>query len=253
MNSHYRQASRWLFLTVFFMAATLAEAAGSANPMDLPYTPPMDMPLMDKTSPASSDLYGRVVKTMDAGGYTYVQLDSGEQKVWAAGPITPIKVGDAVKVSTNMPMQHFYSKALKQDFDLVYFTNTITVAGAHTMASTAQDPHHTQAPLTSSTPLASIKKAKNGKTIAEIYKERKQLAGKQVRVRGKVIKYFGNIYGKNWLHIQDSSTGQNLLVITGDNSKRDVVLVEGTVVLNKDNGIGHVYEVALDNAKLLDK
>ena len=74
-----------------------------------------------------------------------------------------------------------------------------------------------------------------------------------MRVRGKVIKYIGNIYGKNWLHIQDSSSQKNLLVITADKSHADVVLVEGTVTLNKDNGIGHVYDVVLENARLISK
>lgn len=250
-----QNAHRYQFLLLPLLVLSTAVAwAGQPSGMEIPYMPPIDMMQTGHAADhaAAPDIYGRVVQTMDSGGYTYVQLDTGEHKVWAAGPITPVKKGDAVKVSINMPMQHFHSKTLKRDFDLVYFSNKIVVAG-NTKLVPAMEPHRGMPPGGSHVPLTGIKQAKHGKTIAEIYRERKQLAGKQVRVRGKVIKYIGNIYGKNWLHIQDSSSQKNLLVITADKSHADVVLVEGTVTLNKDNGIGHVYDVVLENARLISK
>ncbi len=253
MNIHNKFAGQLLLLP-FLMLAGAATMAAEKGGMEIPYTPPINMMQTGHvgTQAAEHDLYGRVVQTMDSGGYTYVQLDTGDHKVWAAGPITPVKKGDAVKVGTNMPMQHFHSKTLKRDFSLIYFSNSIVVAGAPKM-NASMDPHHGMLPKTENVPVTKIKKAKGGKTIAEIYSKRKQLAGKRIRVRGKVIKYIGNIFGKNWMHIADGSSKQNLLVITADKKQAEVVLVEGTVVLNKDNGIGHVYPVVLDDAKVISK
>jgi len=219
-------------------------------------------------------LYGTVVKTMDSGGYTYVQLDTGKQKVWAAGPVTPVKQGDAVRINTGMPMKNFHSTTLKRDFELVYFSTELRVADSNAMQASNKSmlmrmmsdnhpdslhlmpktpPHPGATATQGDIPLGKIKRAENGKTIAEIYKQRKQLAGKRVRVRGKLIKYVGNIYGKNWLHIRDNSTKQDLLVITGEKVSKNagLLLVEGTVVLDKDNGIGHIYPAVLDKARIL--
>jgi len=253
MDTQVKLTGRVLLLPCLLLAGTMANA-GKPDGMDMPYTPPLEMFHTGQVTEqaASHDLYGRVMQTIDSGGYTYVQLDTGKQKVWAAGPITPLKKGDAVKVSTSMPMQHFHSKTLKRDFDLIYFSNTIVVAGMPKVTAD-MDPHHGMPPKTEDVPATKVSKAKGGKTIAEIYSMRQQLAGKRIRVRGKVIKYVGNIYGKNWIHIEDGSSKQDLLVITGDKNHADVLLVEGTVVLNKDNGIGHIYPVALDDAKVIGK
>jgi hypothetical protein len=251
MKTRNKLQSWFLLLPLALLCGTVANA-GEPGAMDIPYTPPIKMMQTghEAGQPAVRDLYGRVLETMNSGGYTYVRLDTGEEKVWAAGPITPVKKGDAVKVRTDMPMRHFHSKSLKRDFDLVYFSNTIVVAGKN-KTKTAMDPHQGMTQQGGETPAVKVKKAKNGKTIIEIYNKRKQLAGKRVRVRGKVIKYIGNIYGKNWIHIQDGSSKKSLLVITSDKNHADVILVEGTVVLNKDNGIGHVYPVVLDDAKVI--
>ena len=44
-------------------------------------------------------------------------------------------------------------------------------------------------PKTVKTKIEGIKKAEGGKTVAEIFKEKSDLAGKEVVVPGKVVKY----------------------------------------------------------------
>jgi hypothetical protein len=247
MNTRYRQLGQLLLLPLLLVSGALAQA-GESGPMDLPYYPPIQM-----QAAAAQGIFGRVVETMDAAPYTYVLLDTGKQKVWAAGPITAVKIGDAVSVSAELPMRHFHSKTLKRDFDLVYFSNRLALAGEAGMKASVA-PYAGMKHMAEDASLARIKKADKGKTIAEIYSERKQLAGKRVRVRGKVMKYISNVFGKNWLHIQDGSSEKNLLVLTTNTTEPGAVVVaEGTVSLNKDNGIGHVYEVVLENASLSTK
>lgn len=249
MDTLSRYAGHCLLILVAYLyiyPANAAEAGAGTSLM-----PPS--PISKHTS--TDVLYGLVTRTMNAAGYTYVQLQAGKRMVWAAGPITPVKKGDAVRINTNMPMRDFHSTALKRDFSLLYFTDSIVVApGAHmqaAMSSNQQAPMQMPPASQAKTQARAIAPAKNGKTIAEIFSQRQHLKGKQVRVRGEVVKYIGNIFGKNWIHIRDNSTGKTLLVITGDSTRHDVILVKGTVALDKDNGIGHVYKVVLDHAHIL--
>ena len=65
---------------------------------------------------------GKVTDVITAAGFTYAEVDTGKEKVWAAGPdVTPLKKGDIVAFSTEMPMQNFHSKSLGRDFSVIYF------------------------------------------------------------------------------------------------------------------------------------
>ena len=41
---------------------------------------------------------GKVLETMNAGGYTYINVDNGSEKIWAAAPQFAVKVGEKVNV-----------------------------------------------------------------------------------------------------------------------------------------------------------
>ncbi len=73
---------------------------------------------------------GKVVETMDTAGYTYVHVDVGGKKIWAAAPQFKVKVGNTVSVPEGLPMSNYYSKTLKRTFDLVYFVPVVKVEAA---------------------------------------------------------------------------------------------------------------------------
>ena len=73
---------------------------------------------------------GKVIETMNASGYTYVQVDTGKEKFWAAAPEVKAKVGDSVVVPEGMPMPNFESKTLNRKFDVVYFVPSLLINGA---------------------------------------------------------------------------------------------------------------------------
>jgi membrane protein implicated in regulation of membrane protease activity len=76
-------------------------------------------------SPAATQavpIKGTVVETMNAGGYTYVCIESGGQKQWSAMPTTEVKVGEVVEVKPSMVMHNFNSKALGRTFDSLIFS-----------------------------------------------------------------------------------------------------------------------------------
>ncbi len=206
---------------------------------------------------------GKVVETMNAGDYTYVRVDTGKTNVWAAAPRFPVKVGDAAGIAAGMPMPKYHSKTLNRDFDVVYFTDRVSINGASPSAGDAgvmqelPKGHPAIGGAAAAKPtvdLSGIKKAEGGKTVAEVYAEKTKLSGKQLKVRGKVVKYNGNIMGKNWVHLRDGTgaEGSNDLLVTTTTEAKvgDTVLVTGTIAVNKDFGANYKYSVMIEDAKL---
>ena len=70
---------------------------------------------------------GKVIDTMQAARYTYVQVESGTNQVWAAAPQFEVKKGDTVTVPFEMPMKNFTSPTLKRTFDVLYMASKIQV------------------------------------------------------------------------------------------------------------------------------
>lgn len=103
--------------------------------------------------------------------------------------------------------------------------------------------------------LTGIEKAAGGKTVAEVYADKRDLDGKTVVVRGKVVKYTPRVMGKNWLHIRDGSgaEGTNDLTVTTDGEAKigDTVVVTGTVTLDQDFGFGYAYEILVKDAAVV--
>lgn len=70
---------------------------------------------------------GKVLSTLDAPGYTYMELASTEKKFWIAAPTTRVKVGDRVRFEQSLVMKNFNSKTLNRTFDQIIFVNSATV------------------------------------------------------------------------------------------------------------------------------
>ncbi|MBB5022744.1 hypothetical protein [Desulfurispira natronophila] len=94
----------------------------------------------------------------------------------------------------------------------------------------------------------------NNLSIANVYDRKDDLAGGEVHLRGKVVRYNANIMGTNWLHIQDGSggPGTNDLTVTTDSKVQvgDIVTVQGVLTADKDFGHGYAYDLIIQNAKV---
>jgi hypothetical protein len=88
---------------------------------------------------ASREATGTVIETMDSGGYTYVQVDTGAQSIWAAAPRFEVSVGDRVTVPPGAPMANFYSKTLDRSFEMIYFVGGVVLEDT---AGAAPQPAH---------------------------------------------------------------------------------------------------------------
>ncbi|KPK24803.1 MAG: hypothetical protein AMJ61_13305 [Desulfobacterales bacterium SG8_35_2] len=59
---------------------------------------------------------GKVVETMDSGGYTYALVEKDGAKTWVALPKSRIAVGNEITCQPGMVMNNFSSPSLRKDF-----------------------------------------------------------------------------------------------------------------------------------------
>jgi hypothetical protein len=81
--------------------------------------------MMAQTGNEMSAISGKVVETMDSGGYTYVYLEKDGKKVWAAVPTMNVSIGQELKLQPGMEMFNFKSKSLNRTFDSVIFSGGV--------------------------------------------------------------------------------------------------------------------------------
>ncbi|MCK5830419.1 MAG: hypothetical protein KAH20_08960 [Methylococcales bacterium] len=199
--------------------------------------------------PDSNKIQGKVADVIDVATYTYIEVDTGTSKVWAAAPTSKMKIGDSVTISTEMPMKDFYSDSINRTFPLIYFVDHFMTDAGEVTVSDKPSPHSKIKPVRKS--LKGVDKIKGGKNIAEIHVEKDSLKGKTIQVRGQVTRFAAEVMGKNWLHIQDSS-GFDDLTVTTDKivAIGDIVIVEGKLELDKDFSYGYIYPLIIQDAKV---
>src|SRR4030095_3474717 len=208
-------------------------------------------PMTAGAAEQAGTVQGQVLEVLDSGGYTYVRVKTDRGDVWAATTTFAVAKGDMVIVPLENPMRNFHSPTMKRDFDLVYFASRITRPGETSAAPESMGAAQPDAKLIDPVP-----PAPGGTSIANVWTNRKSLAGKIVTVRGKVMKYNAAIMGLNWLHVQDGSgsvkDGTHDLTVTSTTESRvgDIVTVTGTVVIDKNFGAGYGYAVMLQGAKI---
>lgn len=211
---------------------------------------------------APQTLTGAVLEQKDAGGYTYLRLKTAHGEAWAAVKQAKVAVGATVTVLVQMTAENFESKALGKTFDRLAM-GTIQGEGAPPAGAMPANPHAgigMPPPGSGVVDEAPIKVDKaegpDGKTVAEIWASRAALKDGKVAVRGKVVKFLASIMGKNWIHLRDGSgskaTGDNDITVTTSATAAvgDIVLVKGTVRVDKDFGAGYTYAVIIEDAAL---
>ena len=251
-----------LFLLIF-LAALTAQQVHAAAGATAPAAKPKEVPLS-----------GKVLETMDGGGYTYVLLQNSGNKVWAAIPLAKVSVGQQLSLLPGFEMKNFTSKGLNRKFDSVVFSagpvknegvamspaaikmvhQGVPNAAQAQPAAKAQ-PAKAAKPVSMKSQKVTKAKGPNAYTVAEIFAKSKKLEKKPVVVRGRVTKVSQRILKKNWIHIADGSGSKakktDDLVITSQQipSEGDVVTVKGTLYNNLDFGSGYRYNVLIQDAK----
>ncbi|MCK5070396.1 MAG: DNA-binding protein [Desulfocapsa sp.] len=196
------------------------------------------------TITTNQNLTGKVMETMDSGGYTYMQVDTGKGQPWVAIPQSKIAVGQEVTYQPGMVMNNFASKTLNRTFESIVFSGGLVGAaaphGAGGMGAKMQNPHGEKGAPAANDSFASAVQAEGGApaasqaqaagsggslgamapfaelnidkatgdnayTVGEIFSKTAELDKKSVRIQGKVVKFSPMIMGRNWIHLQDGT------------------------------------------------
>jgi hypothetical protein len=223
----------------------------------------------DAASPAAApaapvSLSGKVLQTMNAGGYSYIYIEQADgTKSWLAVAQTAVKVGDQMTFKPGMEMGRFESKALNRSFDSITFSEGVISGGS---TAPVLDPGKGEGVSPGSQGATKEKAAKisvtkatgpNATTVAEAYSKSAKLNKKKVVIHGQVVKFSSGIMGKNWIHIQDGTGSETKkthnLVCTSKTDIADVgdvVTVTGTLIKDRDFGAGYKYPVIIEDATI---
>lgn len=233
-------------------------------------------------APSATTVKGKVLETMDAAGYTYLNVETDQGSKWIAVSQTPVEVGEEVTYMDGMVMQNFTSQSLDRTFPEIIFSSGLvgkdsappampsaeTGADSFSQALTSEAgmaADDATAMVTGSkkaiVPLAEIKVDKapgeNSYTVEEIFTKAQELNGKTVTVKGKVMKVSPRIMGRNWIHLQDGTGNpdkntHDLVITTSQDPDADwdIITVEGVLAANKDFGSGYSYAAIIEDAKI---
>jgi hypothetical protein len=93
-----------------------------------PGHPPMGGATQGKGAPAAQlPQKAKVLSTIDAAQYTYLEVTQNKKTIWLAGPKMVAKKGDVIRFDEGMVMTNFESKTLKRTFPSVTFVNRVVV------------------------------------------------------------------------------------------------------------------------------
>lgn len=211
-------------------------------------------------APAQAAIVGGVVvETFDVEGYTYLNLEDPERgRFWAAVPPMKAAVGDWVEVAGASLMSNFHSKTLNKTFEYIFFgtsSQIVSKKGTRTVSEGVPSDHPPR--FTGPVEMEAVEKVEGGYTVAGLYAKKKELAGKEVKVRGRVVKYMEGIMGMNWAHLRDGtgSEGTNDVTITTKQKTRkgDIIVATGKLSMDKDFGGGYNYSIIIEDSKIVQE
>lgn len=122
--------SGWLcreaLILLCLVLGTAAPALSAPPPGHPTPAQTQDMLLPDQASRELSN-EGRVVSTLDANEFTYIEVSRAGAVEWLAAPLVAIKPGSTIHFEDGSVMANFYSKLLQRTFSSIRFVGTVQV------------------------------------------------------------------------------------------------------------------------------
>ena len=114
---------------LFALAALVSAVSVQAAPAGHP-SPSMSADMMKpakNTPDGDLPLKGKVLSTLEASEYTYIEVAQGKEKLWLAAPKVAVKKDAVVRFEDGAVMTNFRSKLLDRTFPSVMFVNRVVV------------------------------------------------------------------------------------------------------------------------------
>jgi len=215
---------------------------------------------IDHIKKGHQDIHKFVLKeTLQTTSYTYLLADDGEKSQWLAVPKMDAIIGETYFYKGGMEMVNFKSTELDTTFASVMFLNGVLSQEAfeNQMAGSEAAIPPGAAEAVAPKEETNIEPPVGGVTIKELFGDPQKYAGKTIMIKGKVTKFSDSIMSRNWIHLQDGTDfeGKFDLVATTDETVEvgSVVVLEGTITVNKDFGYGYFYDVIMEETVVIAK
>jgi hypothetical protein len=225
---------------------------------------------MNQEQTAANGKSFEVAEVIQGSTYTYIRAKENNGEFWMAISRQEVKPGEVYFYTEGLPMQNFHSKEVDRTFDEIYFVSAISktpiqnggmgsgaMGGMGGMGEGSNAPTHSGKVGSEQNSSISVKKLTGEITVAQVYANRNNYSGKEIEIKGVVVKVNKEVMGKNWIHIQDGTNDNgnyDLTITSADLAEiNDEITVRGKIILNKDFGYGYSYEVIMEDAKIVEK
>ncbi len=206
-----------------------------------------------------------VVEIIQGNTYSYIKAKESTGEKWMAVSKQDIQTGEVYYYEEGLPMQNFHSKEIDRTFDEIYFVSAISttpfeknsgamsgMGGMGSMHGSEMDHAHSGKMNTEQNSAITLEKSAGELTVAQVFAKKEEFSGKEIELRGIVVKVNREVMGKNWIHIQDGTNDNgnfDLTVTSSDLAEvNDEIKVKGKLILNKDFGYGYFYDVIMEDA-----
>jgi len=220
--------------------------------------------VMTQGQPAADGKSFEVVEVIQGSSYTYIRVNENKVEKWMAITRQDVQAGGVYYYDEGLPMNNFHSKEIDRTFEEIYFVNTISstpiekgAMGAMGAMGGTQEESHMGKVINEQNSTIKLEKQASEITVAQIFAKRNDYSGKEVEIRGIVVKVNEQVMGKNWIHIQDGTNDNGNFDLTLTSTElpavNDEITVKGKIILNKDFGYGYSYEVIMEEAAIVGK
>lgn len=120
-----------IIAAVLALSAVFASAAASAAvPTGHPSTNEAAAALKAPKPQLDADLpkKGKVLSTIEAPQYTYIEVVEDKKTIWLAAPTVALKKNNVIRYDAGSEMSNFHSKTLNRTFPSIIFVNRVVVS-----------------------------------------------------------------------------------------------------------------------------
>lgn len=120
-----------IIAALLVLSAVLASAASSAAaPAGHPSTGEAAalLKLPKQTLDADLPKKGKVLSTIDATQYTYIEVVEDKKTLWLAAPTIALKKNNVIRYDAGSEMTNFHSKMLNRTFPSIIFVNRVVLS-----------------------------------------------------------------------------------------------------------------------------
>ncbi len=214
------------------------------------------LPGVQSASQSNAKVF-EVTEVIQTSNYTYLKVKENSVEKWVAVTKQDINKGDVFYYEGALEMTDFNSKELNRTFDVIYFISQMSKTPFAEEKQGSSMPGHSGKLNTEKSGNITISKSGNEITIGQLFSKKAEYAGKEIEIRGIVVKVNEGVMDRNWIHIQDgtgSDEGFDLTITSQDlPAENDEVVFKGVISVGKDFGSGYFYDVIMEKAVLIKK